>query len=150
VPLPRIGRLSVNDYSASLPGMLLQAMMTDNSTKVLSSPQVRASDGQKGRLEIGDRVPIASGSFTSGVGGVAPGVNTQFQYIPVGVIVDLTPQMHSTNEVTLHVELELSQVKGFNDIGGIQQPVIGQTKTTADFRMQEGEITILSGLTQNQ
>jgi len=149
--LARLGRLSSADFSANLPGLLLQAILSDNTTKVLNAPQVRASDGQKGRLEIGDRVPIASGSFTSGVGGGAfPGVNTQFQYIPVGVIVDLTPQMHSSNEVTLHIEMEVSQVKSFNDIGGILQPVIGQTKATADSRLKEGEINILIGLTQTQ
>jgi general secretion pathway protein D len=129
---------------------MLKAILTDNATKVLNAPQLRASDGQKGRLEIGDRVPIASGSFTSGVGGTAPGVNTQFQYIPVGVIVDLTPQMHSSTEVTLHIEMEVSQVKSYNNIGGILQPVIGQTKTTADLRLREGEINILSGLQQSQ
>jgi general secretion pathway protein D len=150
ITLARLGRLSSADFSTTLPGALLQALLTDNSTKVLNAPQVRASDGQKGRLEIGDRVPIASGSFASGVGGTFPGVNTQFQYIPVGVIVDITPQMHSTNEVTLHIEMEVSQVKGFNDIGGIQQPVIGQSKTTADLRLQEGEVNILSGLMQSQ
>jgi general secretion pathway protein D len=126
-------------------------MLTDSTTRVLNSPQVRASDGQKGTLKIGDRVPIASGSFTSGVGGGAfPGVNTQFQYIDVGVNVDMTPQMHSANEVTLHIEMEVSQVKSFNDIGGILQPVIGQSRTIADLRLREGEINILSGLTQSQ
>lgn len=150
ITLARLGRLSSADFSTTLPGALLQALLSDASTKVLNAPQVRASDGQKGRLEIGDRVPIASGSFAAGVGGTFPGVNTQFQYIPVGVIVDITPQMHSTNEVTLHIEMEVSQVKGFNDIGGIQQPVIGQSKTTADLRLQEGEVNILSGLMQSK
>ncbi|MEP6961839.1 MAG: hypothetical protein ABI995_07170, partial [Acidobacteriota bacterium] len=152
VPLPGLARISSADFSLStLGGAILQAIVSDTSTKILNNPQLRASDGQKARLEIGDRVPIATGSFqtgATGVGGV--GVNTQFQFQPVGVIVDITPTVHSTGEVTLHVELEVSQVKNYVDVGNIRQPVIGQDKSTADLRLREGEVNILAGLTRQQ
>jgi general secretion pathway protein D len=126
-------------------------MLTDNTTKVLNNPQLRASDGQKARLEIGDRIPIASGSFQTGVtGATGVGVNTTFQFQPVGVIVDITPQVHSTSEVTLHVELEVSNVKSYIDVGSISQPIVGQNKSTADLRLREGEVNILAGLTRQQ
>jgi general secretion pathway protein D len=87
VSLARIGRISTNDFSVTLPGAILSALMTDRSTNVLQSPQVRASDRMKASLRIGDRVPTATGSFQPGVGaiGVSPLVNTQFQFIEVGV-----------------------------------------------------------------
>lgn len=152
VPLNNLGRLSSADWSTSLPGALLQAILSDSRTKILNQPQVRASEGQKARLEIGDRIPIASGSFQTGVtGATGVGVNTTFQFQPVGVIVDITPQqVHSSSEVTLHIELEISQVKEYVDVGNIKQPVVGQNKSTADIRMREGEISILAGLTRNQ
>ena len=135
-----------------MPGALLEAVLNDTRTKILNNPQVRASEGQKARLEIGDRIPIASGSFQTGVtGATGVGVNTTFQFQPVGVIVDITPQqVHSSNEVTLHIELEVSQVKQYIDVGSIKQPVVGQRKSTADIRMREGEVSILAGLTQRQ
>jgi general secretion pathway protein D len=152
VSLARLGSISSADFRTTLPGALLQAMLTDSSTRLISSPQVRASDGQKGTLRIGDRVPIATGSFQSGVGGVGafPGVNTQFQYIEVGVNVDITPQVHSLDELSLHVEIEVSNVRSYVDLGNIQQPVIRQDKSTADLRLKEGEINILAGLQQQQ
>ncbi|MGB9605259.1 MAG: secretin N-terminal domain-containing protein, partial [Bryobacteraceae bacterium] len=82
ISLARVNRLSTNDYSLTLPGALLQALMTDRSTKVLQSPQIRVADGMKASLRIGDQVPIATGSFQPGIGavGISPLVNTQFQY----------------------------------------------------------------------
>ena len=78
-------------------------------------------------------------------------MNTTFQFQPVGVIVDITPQqVHSSSEVTLHIELEVSQVKSYIDVGSIKQPVVGQRKSTADIRMREGEVSILAGLSQRQ
>lgn len=152
VPLNNLSRLSSADWATTLPGALLQAVMNDTSTKILNTPQLRASEGQKARLEIGERIPIAQGSFQTGVtGATGVGVNTTFVYQPVGVIVDITPtQVHSSGEVTLHIEFELSAVRRYVPVGNIDQPVVGQNKSQADLRLREGEINILAGLSQNQ
>ena len=127
-------------------------MLTDNKTKVLNKPTVRASDGMKVKLKIGQRIPYATGSFQPGVGtvGVSPLVSTQFNYADVGVNLEITPQVHSNSEVTLHVDVEVSSVAQYVSIGGISQPVIGQNKSTADLRLQEGEVNILGGLSSLQ
>jgi general secretion pathway protein D len=151
IPISSLGRLSTGDFTTTLPGVLLQAVLNDSKTKLLNNPQLRASDGQKARLEVGDRIPIASGSFQTGVTGASGvGVNTTFQFQPVGVIVDITPQVHSTSEVTLHIELEVSAVKSYIDVGSIKQPIVGQNKSTADLRLRDGEVNILAGLTRDQ
>ena len=152
--LAGLARLSTNQFSASLPGGLLQAMLADSRTKVLNKPQVRASDGQKVTLKIGSRIPYATGSFGSTLGGVGAGVSplvsTQFNYADVGVNIDMTPQVHSADEVTLHIEVTVSSVQQYVQIGGISQPVIGQQANIADIRLREGEVNILGGLNQTQ
>jgi general secretion pathway protein D len=152
IPLTNLGRISGRDFSITIPGGLLEAVMSDRSTRVLQSPQVRAVDNQKATLKIGDRVPTASGSFQPGIGGVGinPLVNTQFQYIDVGVNVDVTPKIHSGDEVSLHVEVDVSNVRDRVDIGGIDQPVIGQRKLAFDVRLREGEVNLIGGLMQRQ
>ena len=152
-PLGQLGNISINDWSTALPGFLLQALMTDRTTKILQRPQVRAADGQKASLRLGDRVPYATGSFQPGVGsvGVSPLVSTQFQFADVGVNVDLTPKIHGENQVSMHIEIEISSVRERIDVGGgLEQPVIGQRKLTEDIRVQDGEVTLLGGLTQDQ
>ena len=127
-------------------------MLSDNRTRVINSPQVRASDGMKVSLKIGQRIPYATGSFQPGVGtvGVSPLVSTQFNFAEVGVNVDITPQVHSSQELTLHVEIEVSSVQQYVNLGGLSQPVIGQNKNIADIRLREGEVNILGGLNQSQ
>ena len=154
ITLAQLGRLSSADFSTTLPGGLLQAMLSDSRTKVLNQPQVRASDGQKVSLKIGSRIPYATGSFGSTLGGVGAGVSplvsTQFNYADVGVQVDMTPQVHSTDEVTLHIEVTVSSVQQYINIGGISQPIIQQSANIADIRLREGEVNILGGLSQSQ
>jgi general secretion pathway protein D len=152
VKLGQLGKLTENDWSITLPGAILAAVMDDRLTKVRQSPQVRAVANAKASLRIGDRVPTATGSFQPGIGtiGVSPLVNTQFQFIEVGVNVDIVPQVHGPDEVSLHIELEISNVRDRIDIGGIQQPIIGQRKVVHDIRIREGEVSLLGGLMQDQ
>ncbi len=152
VPLSGIGRLSSHDFTATLPGALLQAVMTDNSTRVMESPEVRASDGQKVSLKIGDKVPYATGSFQPGIGsvGVSPLVSTQFQFAETGVNLEITPHVHGTDEVTLHIIVDVSNVSRTVTIGGLDQPVISQRKNEADIRLRDGEVSLLGGLMQSQ
>jgi len=148
VTLAQLGHLSLSDWSTTLPGGLLQAMLSDSRTKVMNNPQVRASDGQKVTLKIGSRIPYATGSFQTNT--AAALVSTQFNYADVGVNVDMTPQVHSTDEVTLHIEVTVSSVQQYINIGGIQQPIIQQSANVADIRLREGEVNILGGLSQSQ
>lgn len=151
VTLDNIGNaFSSDQWSTTLPSYQISAVLSRSNSKLLQAPRVRAADNFKASLRIGDRIPIATGSFQPGVGGVGinPLVNTQFNYQDVGVNVDLTPKIHSANEVSMHIELEVSNVREFQDIGGIEQPVIGQRKVTHDVRIREGEASVIGGLFQ--
>jgi general secretion pathway protein D len=151
IGLNQLSHLTSSDFAVSLPGGLLNLMLSDSTTKVLDSPTVRMSDGMKADLKVGEKIPYATGSYQPGVGtvGVSPLVSTQFSYIDTGVELTIQPQVHSASEVTLHVEVNVSSVASYNNIGGIQQPVISQNKNTADLRLHDGEVSILGGVTQN-
>ena len=148
INLNRIGNLNATDFSITIPGITASAVMGATDTKIIQNPQIRALDGQKATLKIGDRIPVATGSFQPGIGGVGinPLVNTQFQYLDVGVNIDITPRVHAGREVTLKISLDISSETGQANIGGISQPIIGQRKIEHEIRLKEGEVNILGGL----
>jgi general secretion pathway protein D len=151
--LNNLQRLSSADYSITLPGATATALLTDSKTKVIQNPQIRVVDGQSAKLRIGDRVPIATGSYQTGLAtttttSVNPLVNTQFQYIDVGVNIDITPHIHSNGEISLKVSVEISSVASRINIGGIEQPIISQRKIEHDIRLKEGEVNILGGMVE--
>jgi general secretion pathway protein D len=152
--LRNLTHLNGSAYSVTLPNFTANALLNDSMTKIIQNPEVRSVDGQPAKLRIGDRVPVATGSFQAGVGVgstggsgfVNPLVNTQFQYIDVGVNVDITPRVHPNHEVSMKVSVEVSSVTGQSNIGGIQQPIISQRKLDHEIRLKEGEANILGGL----
>ena len=148
--LKGISSLGLGDWTTTMPSAILQATLSDSRTKILTSPQLLGIEGQKASLKIGDRYPYASGSFTSPTAttsGVAY-AQTQFQFADIGVNVDITPRVHGSDEVTLQVELEISNIARTIDVGGVSQPDIGQRKVNHIIRLKEGEAALIGGLMQ--
>ncbi len=142
-------------YSVTMPSATANFLMTDTSTQILDDPEIRVVDGQTAKLRIGDRIPVATGSFQAGIGvgstgtgaGVVnPLVNTQFQYLDVGVNVDVTPRIHPDHEISMKVNVVVSSQTGSTNIGGINQPIISQRSIEHDIRLKDGEVNVLGGL----
>jgi general secretion pathway protein D len=148
INLNTLANLNATNFQVTIPSANLSALMGDTDTKMLQNPQVRALDNQKATLKIGERVPVATGSFQPGIGGVGinPLVNTQFQYLDVGVNIDVTPHVHADREVTLKITMEISSVVGQSSIGGISQPIIGQKKIEHEIRLKDGESSLIGGI----
>ncbi|HEV2172945.1 MAG TPA: tetratricopeptide repeat protein, partial [Nitrospira sp.] len=128
INLNSLANLNATDFQVTISQATVSALFSDTNTKLIQNPQIRSVDGQKATLKIGDRIPIATGSFQPGIGGVGinPLVNTQFNYQDVGVNIDITPRVHSNGDVTLKIAMDISSVTGQSNIGGITQPIIGQ------------------------
>jgi len=151
INLNRLGNLNATDFTVTINPATATALFNDSTTKIIQNPQIRAVDGQKASLKIGDRVPVATGSFQPGIGGVGinPLVNTQFQYLDVGVNIDIKPRVHAAREVTLKISMDISNVTGQSNIGGISQPIIGQRKIEHEIRLKEGEVNLLGGMLED-
>lgn len=153
ITLNNLKHLSTGDYSLTLPGATLNALLTDSTTRIIQDPSIRVTDGATAKLAIGDRVPVAVSTLTPGVG-VASGVggintfgSTSFQYQDVGVNISITPRVHPDGDVSMVLSIEVSSVTGEVSNGGLQQPIISQRKVGPDeFRLRDGEVQILGGL----
>src|SRR5436853_1710937 len=156
ITLNQLRHLNGSDLVFTLPSATANAILSDTRTRIIQNPEVRSVDGQTAKLRIGDRIPIATGSFqagvgvgsTGGAGFVNPLVNTQFTYLDVGVNIDLTPRVHPNRDVSLKLKVEVSSHTGDQAIGGITQPIISQRVIEHDIRLKEGEVSILGGLVQ--
>src|SRR5260370_5267750 len=71
--LNQLKHLGTKDYSFTLPGSTANASFTHPHPKLIQNPEIRSVDGQPAKLRIGDRVPVATGSFQAGVGAGSPG-----------------------------------------------------------------------------
>lgn len=150
--LNSLAHLNANNFAVGLGGGTVNALLSDVDTRILQNPSIRATDGQRAQLKIGQRIPIATGSYNAGVStGVASiGVQTQFQYVDVGVILDITPTVHYDREVTLKMHIEVTAHQGDVTISQVTEPIIAQNITDQVIQLKDGEPSLLSGLITRQ
>jgi general secretion pathway protein D len=147
-----LAHLNATDFAVTVGSATLNLLLTDNNTKVLQSPRIRATDAQKATMKIGSRIPIATGSYQTGAATalVSSLVNTQFQYQDVGVNIEMTPSVHYDHDVTLKIKIEVSAESGTETISGVTEPIISQRVVDQTIRLREGEASILGGIQNKQ
>jgi general secretion pathway protein D len=138
---------STSSYSYSMGNAAADLLLSDSTTRMLQNPRIRALDGQKAVLKIGERIPTATGTYTSGT---TASSTTSFQYIDVGVNMELTPTIHENRDVTLKLSLEVSSQSGTVTIDSVEEPEIAQRKVDQVIRLREGEVSILAGLVDKE
>lgn len=150
--LNSFAHLNGTNFAVTIGQAQANLLLTNTSTRILQDPRIRASDGQEATLKIGERIPIATGSYQTGAATaiVSSLVNTQFQYLDVGVNIKIKPTVHYDRDVTLKLSIAISSQNGNTNIGGITEPIITQRTVDQTVRLKEGEANILGGILQQQ
>ena len=147
-----LSHLKASDFAITIGSATANLLLTNSNTKILQNPRIRATDAQKATLTIGEKIPIATGSYQTGAATalVSSLVNTQFQFEDVGVKIEMTPTVHYDHDVTLKVKIEVSSEAGSTTISGVTEPIIAQNIVDQVIRLREGEVSILGGIEQKQ
>lgn len=150
--LNNLAHLNSSNFAVTIGQAAVNLLLTDTRSRIVQNPQIRASDGQEAKLTIGERIPVATGSYQTGAATaiVSSLVNTQFTYIDVGVILDMKPTIHPDGDVTLKSSIEVSATNGSSNIGGITEPIITQRKVDQVIDLKDGEANLLGGILQRQ
>ncbi|WP_263357194.1 cohesin domain-containing protein [Acidicapsa ligni] len=150
--LNNLANLNANDFAVTVSAATANLLLTDSEGKILQNPRIRATDGQKATMKIGQRIPIATGSYQTGAATAITSslVNTQFQYIDVGVNIEMTPTVHYDHDITLKLKIEDSSEANNVTISGVTEPIIAQKTSEQTIRLREGEATVLAGILNKQ
>jgi general secretion pathway protein D len=150
--LNSLAHLNATNFAVTVGQATVNLLMSDTNTRILQNPSIRASDGQQATLKIGEKLPVATGSYQTGAATaiVSSLVNTQFTYLDVGVNIDVKPTVHYDRDVTLKIKIEVSAQNGTSNLGGIAEPIITQRTVDQTIRLKEGEANILGGILQRQ
>jgi general secretion pathway protein D len=145
-----LSHLKATDFAVTVGAATANLLLTDSNTKILQNPRLRATDAQKATLTVGEKIPVATGSYQTGAATavVSSLVNTQFQYQDVGVKVEMTPSIHYDNDITLKIRIEVSTDANSTTISGVTEPIIAQNIVDQVIRLREGEASILGGITE--
>lgn len=127
------------------PNFALAALAAVTKVKVLSAPEVMVLDNQPARLQVGQQVPVLTGTATSTLTAGAPIVNS-VDYHETGVIMQVTPRVNTGGLVTLDIAQEVSDVaqQATNTVTG--SPTFDDQVFRTRVAVQDGQTVGLAGL----
>jgi general secretion pathway protein D len=130
---------------SKMPSFALSALANVTKVKVLSAPQVMVLDNEPARLQVGQQVPVLTGTATSTLTTGAPVVNS-VDYHSTGVIMQVTPRVNSGGLVTLDIAQEVSDVTtaATNSVSG--SPTFNDQTFRTRVAVQDGQTVGMAGL----
>ncbi|HSU89360.1 MAG TPA: hypothetical protein VLL56_11010, partial [Terriglobia bacterium] len=146
VTLRDLPKLNSGSFSITIPPTVAQFLASSSRTHLLQNPHVRATDGKLASIRIGSQVPIASGSFQPAFVGATGTPVVNFQFVDVGVNLDITPRVLLNHEISMTVMVQVRALAGDRNVGGVTQPVLTNRQVQHEIRLAEGETNVLGGI----
>lgn len=147
-PLRNFNGLSVLYAKPGSITATLNALENLTKIKVVSAPKLMVLNNQTASLQVGDQVPVATGSAVSVQNPDAPIVNA-IEYKDTGIILKITPRVNNSGLVLLDVAQEVSDVTE-TTTSQIDSPTISTRRVATSVAVQDGQVIALGGLIRRQ
>jgi len=132
--------------SEAQPSAILDALHTVTSVKVLSNPSLVVINNQVATLQVGDVVPVSTGSAT--VLTTSNTVVNTIDYRNTGIILRVSPRINVNGNVRLDVEQEISNVSP--QTATSLTPTVSERKVKSSVSVATGQTVLLAGLISEQ
>jgi general secretion pathway protein D len=128
------------------PSAILDALHTVTSVKVLSNPSLVVINNQVATLQVGDVVPVSTGSAT--VLTTSNTVVNTIDYRNTGIILHVSPRINVNGNVRLEVEQEISNVSP--QTATSLTPTVSERRVKSSISVASGQTVLLAGLISEQ
>ncbi len=132
---------------------LLSAQANQDNLNVISSPSLMVLNNQKAKINVGEQVPIATGSSsapfpTTGIGANNFVQSNTIQYKDTGVTLEVTPRVNANGMVIMKLKQIVSNVAKVTDPTQTQtqSPTINKKEIESNVAVNDGETIVLGGL----
>ena len=131
---------------ANMPNVILNALHNVTNVKVLSNPSLVVLDNQTATLQVGDQVPITTG--TANVLTANNTVVSTIDYRNTGIILRVVPRVSANGNVIIDIEQESSSVTPGS--ASSLTPTISDRHVKSSVSVASGQTVLLAGLISDE
>jgi len=131
--------------------VLVRAISEIGTVNVLSRPTILARHAQPAEILVGQKVPIIQGVTFSALGQETSSI----QYVPVGIVLDVTPFIYPNGDVEMilypqisEVAAQSTQISGGTN-GNFSTPYINSRSANTVVLTPSGQTVVIGGLMQD-
>lgn len=141
----------INRYDISA---LVSAIAQDSNSNILSTPSIMVTNNGTADIEIGQSVPISTGTYNP-VTGVGGQIVTNYSYQNVGLILNVTPQITGSRGVNMKIVQSNSSIiptpiTTASNGNSPSNPTLSNELITTSVTVKDSQILVLGGLTDTQ
>lgn len=108
---------------------------------VIARPMTLMLNGQEGKVNFSDRVPIMSTTATT------TSTDITVTYEDVGTILTIVPNVNEqTGEIRMKIDVEVSNIASWKTYSGVQAPQIAKRQATTSAHIKSGQSFVIGGL----
>ena len=146
--LSNFNGLAAGFYSGNWAG-LVTALSSNTKSNILATPSIVTLDNKEAAFNVGQEVPVVTGSQSSTTGSVYNTVERK----TVGTKLKVTPQINEGDSVLMEIEQEVSSVAASTSTSSSSNSDLGDTFNTRTVKnavlVKSGETVVLGGLLSN-
>jgi general secretion pathway protein D len=136
-------------YSSGSVKALLNAQAIANNVNVISSPSLMVLNNQKAKINVGQQIPIQTGTTAVPIAGGAAGASiaqsNSIQYKDTGVTLEVTPRVNANGMVIMKLHQIVS--KPIQTTTGVTtSATIDKKEINSSVAVTDGETIVLGGL----
>ncbi len=140
------GVLDGNNFNA-----VVTALQEQGEIKVISKPKLMVMNNQPALIKVGTDTPFFEATTTPGVGGSAATVTESVQYVTVGVVLSITPQISADGMIIMDVTPIISRLAGtVISSFGSTAPILDIKQSSTVVRLRDGEMATIGGMIQHE
>ena len=124
-------------------GALVQALLNDGATNILSTPTVIAMDNEEASLVVGENVPFVTGSQSATN---TTGIFNTIEREDVGIKLKITPQINSGDSIRLDIEQEVSSLGASSTAA---ERITNKREIKTSVMVEDDQVLILGGLMED-
>lgn len=144
-----ISRLDTAVFSASAFNVVLSALQTNNDIQLVSNPTVVTLNNAPAQINIGEEFPVPRYTFNNERGTFEV---SGFEFKPIGIMLQVTPQINSAGFINLRIMPEISSRTGevnFGGAGGAAIPIVTTRRTESTVTIKDGYTLAIGGLIES-
>jgi general secretion pathway protein D len=124
---------------------LVRALEQDNTANILSTPTLLTLDNEEAKIQVGQNIPIVTGSFStlSGAGGAVVNPFQTFERRDIGVTLKVRPQIAEGGTIKLALYQEVSSIFNATNPTGI---ILNKRSLESQVLVDDGQMIVLGGL----
>jgi general secretion pathway protein D len=123
-------------------GAIINAVRSDNSSNILSTPSIMTLDNQEAHFLVGQEIPVTTGEALS------PNFDNTFRTVQrqnVGVTLEVRPQINAGGTIKLDLRVEVSSIAGPVS-SSFQDLILNKREIENVITIDNGEIVGIGGL----